>query len=34
MERWRGSIGFGKAVATNQDGKKVVVAEISFALGN
>ena len=32
MERWRGSIGFGKAVATNQDGKKVVVAEISFAL--
>ena len=29
----RGSIGFGKGIATNQDGKKVVVAEISFAIG-
>lgn len=33
MTKFRGPIGFGKAVATNQDGKKVVVAEISFALG-
>lgn len=34
MTKFRGPIGFGKAVATNQDGKKVVVAEISFALGD
>lgn len=33
MTKYKGPIGFGKAVATNQDGKKVVVAEISFALG-
>lgn len=33
MTKFKGPIGFGKAVATNQDGKKVVVAEISFALG-
>lgn len=33
MTKTRGAIGFGKGVATNQDGKKVVVAEISFALG-
>ncbi len=34
MTKFKGPIGFGKAVATNQDGKKVVVAEISFALGD
>lgn len=33
MIKFRGPIGFGKAVAVNQEGKKVVVAEISFALG-
>lgn len=31
--KWRGPIGFGKAVAT-VDGKKVVTAELSFALSN
>lgn len=34
MTKFKGPIGFGKAIATNQDGKKVVVAEISFALGD
>lgn len=34
MTKFKGPIGFGKAVATNQDGKKVVVAEISFAIGD
>lgn len=34
MIKFKGPIGFGKAIATNQDGKKVVVAEISFALGD
>lgn len=34
MTKFKGPIGFGKAVALNQDGKKVVVAEISFALGD
>ncbi|MGI5959819.1 MAG: 3-hydroxyacyl-ACP dehydratase FabZ [Massiliimalia sp.] len=33
ITKTRGAIGFGKGIATNQDGKKVVVAEISFAIG-
>lgn len=34
MIKFKGPIGFGKAVATNSAGKKVVTAEISFALGD
>ncbi len=30
----KGPIGVGKAVATNQDGKTVVVAELTFAIGD
>lgn len=33
MTKSRGAIGFGKAVALNSAGKKVVSAEISFAIG-
>lgn len=29
----KGSIGVGKAVATNQDGKAAVMAELTFAIG-
>lgn len=34
MTKYRHGIGSGTAVATNQDGKKVVTAEISFAIGD
>lgn len=32
MTRYRGPIGYGKAIARNQDGKQVVRAELSFAV--